>query len=300
MRKLWLIALIGVGCGAAPTPIVEEYAYTAGVAKRGAQPAPATRHQPNRGDCSQGGELCNGVCVDTRSDVNNCGACGYHCPSYPFSISQCQGHRCVFVDSCIAGRGNCDGEVTNGCETDLVNDRLNCGACGNACASGQFCVAGACSTTCAAGTGNCDGNPDNGCETNTSADNANCGGCGVTCTGGSSCVQGTCKMSACDAATEVELAGHCYYLDGSGGACDAGYQLASQSVLSQGMFAGRTYKHAVSDNCCVYNADPVEDWGMQDHCSVPGPFSGGDPTLGAIGCTNATQLSPAQLTLCYR
>jgi hypothetical protein len=303
MRELSLIALIGMslgGCAAEPSPIIEELAYTPGVPTPGTRLRTAHPHPPASGTCSQGRDLCDGVCVDTRSDVNNCGECGHQCPYYPYSNSICQGHRCFYTDSCIAGRANCDRVITNGCETDLLNDAMNCGACGNTCASGELCAGGACSSSCAAGTGNCDGDTENGCETNTSIDPANCGSCGVACTGGNSCVAGTCQLSACDPATEVELGGHCYYLDGSGGACDGGYQLASQSVLSRGIFTGRTYKHAVSDNCCVYNADPDEDWGMQDHCAAPGPFTGGDPTLGAVGCINATQLEPAQLTLCYR
>jgi len=106
--------------------------------------------------------------------------------------------------------------------------------------------------------------------------------------------------ATCDPTTDVQFNGHCYYLDGSGGACDAGYALASQSVLTSiaSEFAGKTYKHLVSDNCCIYNSDPVENWGMTSHCNDPGPFSPGEPSLGGAGCTDQTSLEPNNLTLC--
>jgi len=56
--------------------------------------------------------------------------------------------------------------------------------------------------------------------------------------------------------------------------------------------------HQVSDTCCIYKSDSVEHWGMPSVCNIPGPFSSGDPSLGGAGCTNATNLSPNQLTLC--
>jgi cysteine-rich repeat protein len=106
--------------------------------------------------------------------------------------------------------------------------------------------------------------------------------------------------SACDSATEVAFGGQCYYLDGSGGVCDPGYLLASQSILNSiaPLFAGKTYKHQVSLNCCIYNSDPLEDWGMLSHCNSAGPFASGEPALGGTGCTNAMNLFPGQLTLC--
>ncbi|MFT4627746.1 MAG: hypothetical protein ACI8PZ_006433 [Myxococcota bacterium] len=106
----------------------------------------------------------------------------------------------------------------------------------------------------------------------------------------------------CDPATEVEADGRCYYLDGSGGACDPGYELAPQSVLASiaPAFTGKDYKNAVSDNCCIWHADQdveMQDWGLSSDCNSPGPFSDG-PTLGGAGCMDALNLNPAQLTLC--
>ncbi len=104
----------------------------------------------------------------------------------------------------------------------------------------------------------------------------------------------------CDPATDVQFNGHCYYLDGSGGSCDPDYVLASQSVLFSiaSQFAGKTYKHQVSNNCCIFNSDPVENWGMADHCNEPGPFDSNEPALGGAGCTGLTEHASQQLTLC--
>ena len=94
----------------------------------------------------------------------------------------------------------------------------------------------------------------------------------------------------------------CYYLDGSGGACDAGFQLAPQSILTSiaANFAGRDNKNTVSSNCCIEHSESAtegQDWGMASNCNAAGPFTNG-PTLGGAGCTDANQHTTNQLTLC--
>jgi hypothetical protein len=104
----------------------------------------------------------------------------------------------------------------------------------------------------------------------------------------------------CDPATEVEYLGHCYYLDGSQGVCDPGYVLGPQTVLYTigPWFEGRNYRHTISGNCCIYNSEPDEDFGMADHCNTNGPFTATDVVPGGAGCTNVTNFYPLQLTLC--
>jgi hypothetical protein len=104
-------------------------------------------------------------------------------------------------------------------------------------------------------------------------------------------------------ANDVSLGGHCYYLDGSKGVCDPGYSVWSQSALGLGSptiasrFVGLNYKHTVSQNCCIYNADAVENWGMAAQCNAAGPFTAA-PAAGAASCTGSTNFFTAQLTLC--
>ncbi len=81
----------------------------------------------------------NGCETNTNSSVAHCGACGHGCPSRPNAVAGCAAGACRII--CNAGRGNCDGNDTNGCEIDLNSDINNCTACGMAC---RFCSAGVC------------------------------------------------------------------------------------------------------------------------------------------------------------
>jgi hypothetical protein len=77
--------------------------------------------------------------------------------------------------ACLTDRGNCNGDVADGCEIDLSADANNCGACKRPCATGAgnhvdtaACTGSACSSTCQAGYANCSRplapSPDDGCE----------------------------------------------------------------------------------------------------------------------------------------
>lgn len=92
--------------------------------------------------CGEGQARCNGACVDTRMSVANCGACGNAC-SFANAIAECSAGACG-IAACQPGFGDCDAARSNGCEADLSSDAANCGACGNACATGLSCTAGVC------------------------------------------------------------------------------------------------------------------------------------------------------------
>lgn len=99
--------------------------------------------------------------------------------------------------SCETGKGDCNVDKSDGCETDLTSSLTNCGACGKVCEAteGQdvACKDGKCETACVGFTGDCDGNPANGCETDVSADLAHCGSCSAA-----PCKDGPHGAAACD------------------------------------------------------------------------------------------------------
>ncbi len=81
--------------------------------------------------CGDGGQqICAALCVDTRTDPNNCGGCQQHCSTG----LTCSNGACV-----------CGGDL-NACGSQCVNfqnDPDNCGYCQHSC---QSSVAGACSS----------------------------------------------------------------------------------------------------------------------------------------------------------
>ena len=106
----------------------------------------------------------------------------------------------------------------------------------------------------------------------------------------------------CDA-NEVEFDATCYYLDGTGGACQLGDSLAPQSILHDiaGLFVGLTYKTTPSNNCCIVHSEQFiegQDWGLDGaDCNSTQPFATG-PVLGANFCTDQANFNFNQLTLC--
>lgn len=50
----------------------------------------------------------------------------------------------ISIAQCANGYSDCDGQVANGCEADLMKDDENCGSCGNMCAASESCGLGFC------------------------------------------------------------------------------------------------------------------------------------------------------------
>jgi len=82
-------------------------------------------------------------CVNTATDVNNCGACGTACTLVPNALTTCVASTCSFT--CNVQFRDCNGAAFDGCETNINVDPNNCGACGNFC-PGTPCQNGACAT----------------------------------------------------------------------------------------------------------------------------------------------------------
>ena len=187
---------------------------------------------------------CQGKCVDTQKDPNNCGACGQTCTadaSKHVTGVACSGGACV-ITSCIAGWDDCDNDYSNGCEIQINDaDINNCGACDVACTAdaskhvtGVACSGGACVvTSCSVGWDDCDNAYSNGCEIQIDdADVNNCGACGNYCPGGRTCDSGVCSRcpagqtdcgGVCvDTQTDTNNCGACDNYCAGGRTCDNG------------------------------------------------------------------------------
>jgi hypothetical protein len=148
--------------------------------------------------CSMGQSCCAGRCVNTQTDTNNCGMCGTTC-MVANATAACRAGACG-VGMCNANFADCDMNAANGCEVDTRTSAANCGRCGNACPAAPnatgACTAGTCGIACNTGFANCDGNAANGCEVDTRSSATNCGRCGNACPAVPNAVP-TCTAGAC-------------------------------------------------------------------------------------------------------
>jgi hypothetical protein len=166
---------------------------------------------PGFGNCD--GNPSNGC--ETNMDTST--SCGLTCGSQVNCTATvknainigCAAGQCTFT--CSAPYGDCDGNKSNGCESNTSTDSMNCGLCGRPCnvanVASLTCAGGLCTSTCNTGWSNCAEpaapNADDGCETNTSSDPMNCGGCGKVCnlpnTSTYQCMSSTCGTQTCSA-----------------------------------------------------------------------------------------------------
>ncbi len=176
-------------CGGTSTPATATPATPAPATATAAPRTPTASASPG---CPAGQMMCNGQCINTHTDPNNCGACNSPCNTTNTSSVSCVNGVCQ--DTCAAGFGNCDHNPANGCETNLRDsDNHNCGFCTGTCNDPSFCE------------------PDGLCHcptnevfcgslcTNTLTDPNNCdpnGNCGTVCPAGGHCVNGTCACPA--------------------------------------------------------------------------------------------------------
>jgi hypothetical protein len=159
--------------------------------------------------CGVGKECVDGICYDEDScQITGCNA-----------HSTCSGDDCV----CNSPWADCDGNFTNGCETDTNSSTNHCGSCNSNCAG--TCDSGTCipDPVCRGGAGcnshatctplgcvcdspykNCDGNWNNGCEVNLLSDESNCGSCGNECGTGEYCSVGSCRVPSLPSSCFIE------------------------------------------------------------------------------------------------
>jgi alpha-tubulin suppressor-like RCC1 family protein len=134
--------------------------------------------------CAAGATCCGGGCVDITSNLGHCGACARGC-AFANAEPACRMSSCA-IGRCNAGYENCDGMLSNGCETSTSNDVANCGMCGRMCpvppSATPACRMGTCGIgVCAGGFGDCDGEQSNGCEVDVRVSASHCGACGMAC-----------------------------------------------------------------------------------------------------------------------
>ncbi|GMV16130.1 MAG: hypothetical protein AMXMBFR56_43540 [Polyangiaceae bacterium] len=260
-----------------------------------------------------GATLCDGQCVQTDYDPNNCGSCGTKCATGELcSAGQCAGqckggttecsNKCVdtqidpqncgacgtacatgqvcsagqCASSCLGGSTECSGKCV-----DTQIDPANCGACGTACTTGQVCSAGQCASQCLGGTVLCG----NKCV-DTQIDPANCGACGTACQSGEVCSTGTCGLTCSggttkcgtvcvDTNTDSANCGTC------GTACTGG-QVCSNGTCSLQCSGGAT---KCGNPCVDTNTDPGNCGGCGNACPTGQVCSGGTCSLQCSGGT---------------
>ena len=158
--------------------------------------------------CLWPNKICDGKCVAYDDPDYGCtqDTCD-PCPINDNTEYGCVNHECI-VTGCKPGYYSCNGDPTDGCETDIWSAD-NCGTgqdgCGHPCSPSNTdsasCLNGQCTIVkCKELFADCNHDPNDGCETNL-RDIHNCGECGKECTvsAGSTptCASGVCKADQC-------------------------------------------------------------------------------------------------------
>ncbi|AKU93951.1 Tryptophan synthase alpha chain [Labilithrix luteola] len=239
--------------------------------------------------------------INLDEDVDHCGACGNRCPSRSDNASYiCSQGQCRLV--CSELHADCNHLADDGCETVLVDDPANCGACGNACKDGEVCWKAACG--CPKGFTQCGDT----CV-NTSSDQKNCGACGSVCSapdrddprwtcgpgfsppntawlcGGSSCNLACkphfadCNQLFCGDGCEVDLQTDPANCGACGNACSAGQDCVAGVCLCPPQLTKCGLSVFLSTPSCVDLNSDVENCGACGH-QCPGI----DSRSGSPGC----------------
>jgi Ice-binding-like/Stigma-specific protein, Stig1 len=153
--------------------------------------------------------------------------CGASCTNLSGDIANCGscGHACASGEFCASGSCAPCSPVCGGACVDLTADNANCGSCGHACLASEVCTSSAC-VACPTLCG--------GACVDLTADNANCGSCGNACLASAVCTNGACVTcstlcgGACtDLANDSNNCGSC------GNACAPGESCGSGSCSCQ-------------------------------------------------------------------
>ena len=167
--------------------------------------------------CGEDGACASATCSDAVRNADelgvDCGGsfcddgCGIGIPC--LVATDCESGLCdpatqVCGLNCTRGTDECDGNLDEACETNLLTSVKNCGACGKTCDllhADASCSGGACQIdACTKPWIRCNSDNADGCEVNSSTDVMNCGDCGTACPdlhGTPMCVSSKCVIE-CD------------------------------------------------------------------------------------------------------
>ncbi|MBX3250403.1 MAG: hypothetical protein KF901_24725 [Myxococcales bacterium] len=119
----------------------------AGPADVGPPDAPC---EPREEECNGLDDDCDGAIdedFDLQDDLANCGACGRQCV-FRNGEGICNAGVCT-VTSCEPPFEDCDGDGSNGCESDTQLSVNHCGTCRNVCRNpDRVCCSGSCQRSC--------------------------------------------------------------------------------------------------------------------------------------------------------
>jgi hypothetical protein len=104
--------------------------------------------------CPSGQKTCHGACVSIDDPTYGCTPTSCAACSVPYATATgCRAGACIET-KCAAGRADCDGNASNGCESDL-SDVAHCGSCTTACSPTEVCAPAGCTSTCPVGLVKC-------------------------------------------------------------------------------------------------------------------------------------------------
>ncbi|APR83196.1 Hypothetical protein A7982_08545 [Minicystis rosea] len=153
--------------------------------------------------------------MSTADPASGCGTASCDpCPSANATAACDTTGACSL--QCSAGFADCNGDPSDGCETETVSDASHCGMCGHVCPgpSGQaVCSGSACGLACPAGFADCNNDPNDGCERPVTT-TTDCGTCNHACQNGSNAVA-TCNDGMCALACPIGF-GDCNGSPGDG------------------------------------------------------------------------------------
>jgi Stigma-specific protein, Stig1 len=140
---------------------------------------PVVETPDGQASCPPTSTVCDGVCVDTTSNVQHCGTCQGACKAG----EACNAGTCEIA--CPGGQVACGGLCYQ-----LSNDLQHCGSCTVACKPGEVCGNGLCTSNCPTGQDNCGGS----CA-DLQTDPKHCGACATACGPNDECVTGKCVIA---------------------------------------------------------------------------------------------------------